>query len=96
MEEEQPRTLSGRRAGCELPAAPGLRFDKPRPVPAGFIGGAVPRAAVGDHDLDRSSALGQPRDPGRRIGKGRAENTGGVEGRDHDAEDGRHGADDGC
>ena len=24
VEEEQPRTLSGRRAGCELPAAPGL------------------------------------------------------------------------
>ena len=86
MEEEQPRAFGRRRAGRELPAAPGLGLHEPRPVAAGFVGGAVARAAVGDHDLDRGSALSKPRDTGGQIGKGGAENAGGVEGGDHDAE----------
>ena len=96
VEEEQPRPLGRCRAGRELAAAPGLCRDHPRPVPAGFLGGAVARAAVGDHDLHADSALFEARDAAAQVGERRAEIGHGVEGRDHDAEESRHGADDGC
>ena len=95
MEEEQPRPLRLRRAGRELPAAPGLHHRHPRPVRAGNVCGAVLRAAVGDHDVHADSALFEARDAARQSGERRAESVGGVEGRYHDAEQSRHGADDG-
>ena len=62
---------------------------------AGFGGGAVSRAAVGDQDLNLRPARFEPGNAGRHAGKGRTERAGGVEGWNYDAKDGRHGADDG-
>ena len=63
VEEEQPRARRRLCPGRKLPAATRLRFDHPRAVAAGFVGGAVPRAAVGDQTstaIPRSSSRATP------------------------------------